>query len=90
MRLARILFALGALVAVPSVAFGQDADAYYKQGLAFKQQGKADDAIAALEKAVAANPKHGMAWASLGHLYKQKGDNAKAVGAYEKSTAVIT
>ena len=52
--LATILFALGTLIAVP--AFADNADALYKQGLAYKQQGKADDAIAALEKAVAANP----------------------------------
>src|SRR5436853_6726970 len=89
MRLARILFALGTLVAVPTASFAEDADAYYKQGLAYKQQGKNDDAISALEKAVAANPKHGMAWSSLGNLYKAKGDNAKAVDAYEKATAVI-
>jgi tetratricopeptide (TPR) repeat protein len=65
-------------------AFAEDADAFYKQGLAYKQEGKADQAIEALEHAVAANPRHYMAWASLGNLYKTaKKDIPKAVGAYE-------
>jgi tetratricopeptide (TPR) repeat protein len=72
------------LVVAPRTAFAEDADAFYKQGLAYKQEGKADQAIAALERAVAANPKHYMAWASLGNLYKTaKKDIPKAVGAYE-------
>jgi tetratricopeptide (TPR) repeat protein len=82
--LARILLATGLWVAVPHAAFAEDADAFYKQGLAYKAQGKADQAIEALEHAVAANPKHYMAWASLGALYKSaKNDIPKAVGAYE-------
>jgi len=94
--LARLLFTinlaagvtvgLGAGLGVggPSVAFAEDADAYYKQGLAYKAEGKSDQAIEALERAVAANPKHYMAWASLGNLYKTvKKDIPKAVGAYE-------
>ena len=91
-KIARILLALGlaagatsgvGLVA-PNAAFAEDADAFYKQGLAYKQEGKADQAIEALEHAVAANPKHYMAWASLGNLYKTaKKDIPKAVAAYE-------
>ena len=78
-----------AVVGAPDVAFADDADALYKQGLAYKQQGKNDEAIKALEQAVAANPRHGMAWASLGHLYKEKQDVPKAIAAYESATAVI-
>ena len=87
----RILITFLLVVGIPSIAFADgEADAQYKQGLAFKQQGKVDDAIGAFEKAVAANPKHGMAWASLGHLYKQKQvEPAKIVSAYENATAVI-
>jgi cytochrome c-type biogenesis protein CcmH/NrfG len=38
---------------------------------------------------VTTNPKHGMAWASLGSLYKQKKDLAKSIDAYEHATALI-
>jgi Flp pilus assembly protein TadD len=86
-----LLLAVGCLVAVPHAAFADnDADAHYKQGLAYKNEGKTDDAIRSLEAAVAKNPKHGMAWSSLGNLYKQKKDIAKAVDAYEHAVAVIT
>ncbi len=71
--LLRILF-VALCVLVPARAFAEDADALYRQGLALKEQGKNDEAIKKLEEAVAANPRHGMAWASLGHLYKQKQD----------------
>ncbi|HEX2686072.1 MAG TPA: tetratricopeptide repeat protein [Kofleriaceae bacterium] len=82
--LPRILLAGGLWVAVPHAAFAEDADAFYKQGLAYKSEGKADQALEALEHAVAANPKHYMAWASLGNLYKTvKKDIPKAVAAYE-------
>src|SRR5882757_99018 len=65
-------------------AVAEDADAFYKQGVAYKQEGKSDQAIDALEHAVAANPKHYMAWASLGNLYKTaRKDIPKAVAAYE-------
>lgn len=86
--LARFLLAscvsLGLGAAAPRVAFAENADAFYKQGIAYKQEGKPDQAIEALEHAVAANPRHYMAWASLGNLYKTaKKDIPKAVSAYE-------
>jgi Flp pilus assembly protein TadD len=94
MSLARILlttgFVIGLGLAVPHAAFAEDADAYYKQGLAYKNEGKADQAIDALERAVAANPKHYMAWASLGNLYKTaRKDIPKAVAAYEHAVEGI-
>ncbi len=67
----------------------KSADASYKEGLAYKQEGKVDEAIASMTAAVTANPNHGMAWASLGHLYKQKKDLAKSIEAYEHATALI-
>ena len=93
-KLARILFttgfAAGLGLAIPLAAFAEDADAYYKQGVAYKQQGKSDQAIEALEHAVAANPKHYMAWASLGNLYKTaRKDIPKAVSAYEHAVEGI-
>ncbi len=84
---AKALFALTVIAAVPARA--DDADSLYKQGLAYKQQGKVDEAIAAMEQTVAKNPHHGMAWSSLGNLYKAKKDIAKAVDAYEHATAII-
>jgi len=80
----RLLLAAGLCLATPRAALAEDADAFYKQGIAYKQQGKSDEAIDALEHAVAANPKHYMAWASLGNLYKTaRKDVPKAVAAYE-------
>ena len=86
--IARILLSTGLAsslwLAAPRVAHAEDADAFYKQGLAYKQEGTSDQAIEALEHAVASNPKHYMAWASLGNLYKTaRKDIPKAVAAYE-------
>ena len=58
--LAAISFVVASLFALPAFA-DKDADAYYKEGLAYKQEGKIDDAIKALSEAVQQNPKHGMA-----------------------------
>lgn len=74
---------VGLCLATPRPALAGDADAYYKQGIAYKSEGKADEAIDALEHAVAANPKHYMAWAALGNLYKTRKDVPRAVAAYE-------
>src|SRR5262249_36831347 len=84
-RLLRIAV-LGAVLGlgIPRAALAGDADAFYKQGIAYKQEGKAEEAIDAFEHAVAANPKHYMAWAALGNLYKTaRKDIPKAVAAYE-------
>ena len=82
--------AAGLWTAAPRAAFAEDADAFYKQGLAYKQENKPDQAIEALEHAVAANPKHYMAWASLGNLYKTaRKDIPKAVAAYEHAVEGI-
>ena len=82
--LTRLVLAAGLCLAIPRAALAEDADAFYKQGVAYKQEGKSDQAIEAFEHAVAANPRHYMAWASLGNLYKTaKKDIPKAVGAYE-------
>jgi tetratricopeptide (TPR) repeat protein len=82
--LARILLVTSLWLGVSHVALAEDADAFYKQGLAYKAEGKSDQAIEALEHAVAVNPRHYMAWASLGNLYKTaRKDIPKAVAAYE-------
>lgn len=82
--LTRLLLVAGLCLAIPRAARAEDADAFYKQGIAYKQGGKPEQAIEAFEHAVAANPKHYMAWASLGNLYKtSRKDIPKAVAAYE-------
>src|SRR5579859_435595 len=82
--LTRLLLAAGLCFGLARPAFAEDADAFYKQGIAYKQEGKSDQAIEAFEHAVAANPRHYMAWASLGNLYKTaRKDIPKAVAAYE-------
>ena len=88
MRIMRV-FALLLAFAVTAHADGKPADASYKEGLAYKQQGKVDEAIASMQAAVATNPNHGMAWASLGHLYKQKKDLPKSIDAYEHAVKLI-
>jgi tetratricopeptide (TPR) repeat protein len=84
----RLLFVAGLVaglcLATPRPARAGDADAYYKQGIAYKSEGKADEAIDAFEHAVAANPKHYMAWAALGSLYKTaRKDLPRSITAYE-------
>ena len=67
---------LVAALATPPV-WADDSSALFKQGLALKAQGKDDEAIVVLEQAVAADPKNGPAWASLGHLYKKLGAHSR-------------
>ena len=87
--LAAIVFVIGLVAARPALA-DKAADAHYKEGLAYKLEGKVDKAIESLEQAVAKNPKHGMAWASLGSLYKQNKDLPKSITAYENASKIIT
>jgi tetratricopeptide (TPR) repeat protein len=84
-RLLRVAgLVVGLSLGITGAALAGDADAFYKQGIAYKSEGKSDEAIDAFEHAVAANPKHYMAWAALGNLYKTaKKDLPKAVAAYE-------
>ncbi|MDB4953856.1 MAG: hypothetical protein JWO36_1425 [Myxococcales bacterium] len=90
MRVAAIAVVV-ALMVSPSIGLAEKgADAFYKEGIAFKQQGKTAEAIKALESAVAENPKHGMAWASLGSLYKLNKDLPKSIDAYEHASALIS
>ena len=86
----RVLAVAVALLIAAPAARADESGALYRQGMALKNQGKDDEAIAAFEKAVAENPKHGMAWASLGHLYKKKKEYDKSVAAYEHATEIIT
>jgi tetratricopeptide (TPR) repeat protein len=65
-----------------------DADAHYRQGMAYQNTNKIDEAIASFEKCVAEAPKHVMAWASLGKLYKGKKQYDKSVAAYEQATTL--
>ncbi|MFT3693070.1 MAG: tetratricopeptide repeat protein [Kofleriaceae bacterium] len=84
----RLALVLLLATAAPALA-DKTADASYKEGLAYKQEGKIDDAIKAMEEATATNPKHLMAWSSLGAMYKQKKDYPKSIEAYEHATQLL-
>lgn len=93
LAIAAVLTSAGAaaVTVAPHVTPSASADdagsaaALYKQGLAYKAQGKLDEALVAFEKSVAIEPRNGMAWASIGHLYKKKNDQAKSLAAYEEA-----
>src|SRR5262245_18252181 len=89
MRMRSLFVPLGLLVCLPSAALADEADTQYRKGMAYKEQGKVDEAIASFEAAVAARANHSMAWNSLGILYKKKGDLTKAVEAFEKAAALM-
>jgi len=52
--------------------------------------GRGDDAISALRRAVSLDPKHALAWQSLGHQLKVAGDEAGSVHAFEQHFALST
>ena len=64
LRVAGLVVGLGvaAGLGIPGAALAEDADAFYKEGIAYKQQGKIDEAIKAFEEAVAEQPeaRHGV------------------------------
>src|SRR5215208_2915664 len=88
-------FVVGMLACIGGGALAQaqapagEAEAHYRSGVALKEQGKIDDAIAQFELAVVARPNHAMAWNSLGILYKKKGENEKAVDAFERAVKLM-
>src|SRR5687767_4831487 len=70
-------------------AWGDQAEGHYKAGMALKADGKDDEAIKELEKAVKARPTHAMAWNSLGILYKKMGKFKDAVRAFEEAAKLL-
>ncbi len=57
-------------------------------GLIYRQAGKSAEAVAELEKAVAASPRQPIFFNQLGIAYRQHGQFAKAREAYEKSISL--
>jgi tetratricopeptide (TPR) repeat protein len=52
-------------------------------------EGKPDEAVAELEKALAAHPTSVFAYEYLGHCYRKKGDSAKAVEMFKKAAEIV-
>jgi tetratricopeptide (TPR) repeat protein len=52
-------------------------------------EGKPDEAIAELEKVLAAHANSVFAYEYLGHCYRKKGDSAKAVEMFEKAAEIV-
>lgn len=57
-------------------------------GLIYRQAGKSPEAVAELEKAVAASPRQALFFNQLGIAYRQNGQFVKAREAYEKAIAL--
>ncbi|MEX2495968.1 MAG: sulfotransferase [Woeseia sp.] len=64
------------------------ADLLYEFGLCLGAAGRGDEAITALEKAVATEPGHAKAWRSLGDQLTVAGKETRARQAYEKHVEV--
>jgi tetratricopeptide (TPR) repeat protein len=85
-----VLFALALLIAFPTASRADEADTHYRSAMAYKEQGKVDEAIKELEAAVKLRATHSMAWNSLGILYKKKGDIKKAITAFEEAAKIVS
>jgi tetratricopeptide (TPR) repeat protein len=88
-RIAAILAVVTALLVVVAgagLARADEADLLYKQGLAYKREGKVDEAIDAIFKACQLRPSHTAARISLGWLYLKRGHLGKAAEAFEVAT----
>lgn len=66
-----------AFTAAPAAA--DDAGALYKQGISWKNQGKDDEAIAAFEKALTADPNDVELLLALSMAHSKAGDQDKAI-----------
>jgi tetratricopeptide (TPR) repeat protein len=63
----------------------QEARLYRQEGLEFQKMGRIDDALAAYQKAIAADPNYVEPYNDLGVVYELKGWQDKAIEAYEKT-----
>ena len=61
-----------------------NAEALYKQGLQSFVRGDTKGALAALQKAKAANPGFAPTWRVLGQVYEKLGDHAAAKNAFDR------
>jgi tetratricopeptide (TPR) repeat protein len=91
----RIYFFAGWVVVVLSVVLcgcasreDQEADAYYKKGVACKRSKKYASAISAYKQAVALNPNHAKAYHDMGMTYGDLKRYAESITAYRKGLAL--
>jgi tetratricopeptide (TPR) repeat protein len=79
-----------AVVAPPPAApaAASPAEAHYEAGLSLMQQKKIPPAIAELEKCIALNPRHALAYRALGMAHSMVGRTESATRAFEKFVAL--
>ena len=65
-----------------------DADSFYNYGLALADAKKFDAAIEAYSKAIAINPRYGLAYNNLGSAYENMDDEGAAYDAYKKAVDI--
>ncbi len=70
---------------LPAAVLADTADSLYQAAQDQDQDGNINDAIANLQKAVAAKPNFADAWAKLGSCYIENGQFAKAVDPYHQA-----
>jgi len=63
----------------------QKARAYNALGEALARQGRLEEAVQTLRKAIALEPRGGKAYLNLGYVYSQRGELDKAIELYEKA-----
>ena len=76
------------LLFIGGAAQADRAATYYHQAMAYKNQGKIDQAIAALKQALAERNDYAAAHRSIGILYRQRKEYGKAVMHLERATAL--
>ena len=65
-----------------------NADAYNSEGVALKNQGKSDEALAAFKKAISIEPNCADALNNMGILIQEQGKLEEAIEAYKKALAI--
>ena len=65
-----------------------DADAYNSKGVALKNQGKSDEALAAFKKAISIEPDCADALNNMGILIQEQGKLGEAIETYKKALAI--
>jgi len=74
-----VLCTATALLLLGGPAAADEAATYYHKAMAYKQQGKVDDAIRELRRAIELRQDYAAAHYSLGILYRQKREDQKAI-----------
>ena len=67
-----------------TVKYAEDKEAHYELGLSFFSSDRNSEAIGELEKAIAIDPRYGLAVNQLGYAYARTGDFAKAARSFER------